>query len=124
MDSELPIPARKTLLYRVEVTVSPLLAREMPQVIEAYTRQWARPEEIEKARNQDAGVLMLSAEGHLRTGEKPADLARQITFAIWQSLGRYVKVTAETTYLGDPPQSSFEFGEEAYAHAYETRFEN
>jgi hypothetical protein len=124
MPSELPIPSRNALLYRVEVTVSPLLVREMPQVIEAFTLQWARPEEIERARNQDAGVLMLSAEGHLRAGEKPAELARQITFAIWQSLGRYVKVTAETTYLGDPPQSSFEFGEDAYTRAYETRFEN
>lgn len=123
MESDLPIPSKNALLYRVEVTVSPLLAREMPPVIEAFTRQWARPEEVERSRNRDAGVLILSAENHLRPGEKPAELVRQITFAIWQALGRYVKVTADATYIGDPPQSSFEFGEEAYTRAYETRFE-
>lgn len=124
MDIEPPLPARQALLYRVEITVSPLLPREMPLVIEAFTNRWGRPEEIEKGHTRDAGALMLSAEGHLRPGEKPAELVRQITFAIWQNLGRYVKVTAEATYIGDPPQSSFEFGEEAYTRAYETRFEN
>jgi hypothetical protein len=111
-------------LYRVQIAVSPLLPREMSLVIEAFTRHWAKPEDVERARNHEAGVIILSGEGHLRLGEKPEDIARNITWAIWKALDRYVKVTVEAVYLGDPPQSSFEFGEQAYSEAYGTRFEN
>ena len=35
-------------LYRLDVCVSPLLAREIPQVVEVFTAHWAKPEEVEK----------------------------------------------------------------------------
>lgn len=111
-------------LYRVQIAVSPLLPREMGRVIEAFTQHWAKPEDIERSRNKDAGVLILSGEGHLRLGEKPEEIARNISYAVWKALDRYVKVTVEAVYLGDPPQSSFEFGEKAYSEAFGARFEN
>jgi hypothetical protein len=116
--------ARSGNLYRVQIAVSPLLPREMPSVIEAFTKQWAKPEDVERAKNAEAGVLIASAEGHLRLGEKPDDIARNVTYAIWKTLDRYVKVTVEAVYLGDPPSSSFEFGEKAYAEAFGARFES
>ena len=111
-------------LYRVQIAVSPLLPREMGKVIESFTRQWAKPEDVERARNKEAGVLILSGEGHLRLGEKPEDIARSITWAIWKARERYVKVTVEAVYIGDPPQSSFEFSEKAYSDAFGARFES
>lgn len=111
-------------LYRVQIAVSPLLPREMGPVIEAFTRHWAKPEDVERAHNKEAGVLILSSEGHLRLGEKSEDIARNITWAIWKALDRYVKVTVEAVYIGDPLQSSFEFGEQAYSEAFGARFEN
>jgi hypothetical protein len=116
--------ARSGNLYRVQIAVSPLLPREMPSVIEAFTKQWAKPEDVERTKNAEAGVLIASAEGHLRLGEKPDDIARNVTYAIWKTLDRYVKVTVEAVYLGDPPSSSFEFGEKAYAEAFGARFES
>ncbi len=124
MESDKNLLVKSGNLYRVQIVVSPLLPREMPAVVEAFTKQWAKPEEIERARNAEAGVLIASAEGHLRLGEKAEDIARNITWAIWKTLDRYVKVTVEAIYLGDPPQSSFEFGEKAYADAFGARFES
>ena len=111
-------------LYRMQIAVSPLLPREISLVVEAFTKQWARPENIEKASNNEAVVLIASAEGHLRLGERPEDIARNITYAVWKVLERYVKVTVEATYLGENPNGSFEFGEKAYAEAYGARFES
>ena len=91
-------------LFRLEVCVSPLLPREVPQVVEAF--------------------ITLTADHEIRAGEKPADIARTITYAIWQKLDRYVKVTIEATYLGEPPDGHFEYGESAYADAFGARFEN
>ncbi len=111
-------------LYRVQIAVSPLLPREMGKVIEAFTLHWSKPEDVERALNSEASVLILSGEGQLRLGEKPEDIARTIAYAIWKALDRYVKVTFEAVYLGDPPQSSFEFSEKAYSEAFGARFEN
>ena len=81
-------------LYRVQIAVSPLLPREMGKVIEAFTRQWAKPEDVERARNKEAGVLILSGEGHLRLGEKPEDIAQQIN--IFGRIAKYVgKISAD-----------------------------
>jgi hypothetical protein len=111
-------------LYRMQIAVSPLLPREISLVVEAFAKQWARPENIEKASNSEAVVLIAAAEAHLRLGERPEDIARNITYAIWKVLERYVKVTVEATYLGENPNGSFEFGEKAYAEAYGARFES
>lgn len=124
MEPEKSLVLKSGNLYRVQIAVSPLLPREMGKVIEAFTLHWAKPEEVERARNNEAGVIILSGEGHLRLGEKPEDIARTIAYAIWKALDRYVKVTFEAVYLGDPPQSSFEFSEKAYSEAFGARFEN
>ena len=111
-------------LFRLEVCVSPLLPREVPQVVESFTSNWCKPEEIERGKVKDAVAITLTADHEIRAGEKPADIARTITYAIWQKLDRYVKVTIEATYLGETPDSHFEYGESAYADAFEARFEN
>ena len=111
-------------LFRLEVCVSPLLPRELPQVVEAFTTNWCKPEEVERGKVKDAVALTLTADHEIRAGEKPVDIARTLTYAIWQKLDRYVKVTVAATYLGDNPDSNFEFGESAYADAFEARFEN
>ena len=111
-------------LYRLEVSVSPLLAREVPHVVEAFTTHWTKPEEVERARVGDAHALVLAADHEIRAGERPASIARTLSYALWQRLDRYVKVTVVATYLGENPDSHFEFGESQYAQAYETRFES
>ena len=111
-------------LFRLEVCVSPLLPREVPQVVEAFTTHWCKPEEIERGKVKDAVAITLTADHEIRAGEKPADIARTLSYAIWQKLDRYVKVTVEATYLGETPDSHFEFGESAYADAFGARFEN
>ena len=111
-------------LYRLEVSASPLLPREVPPVVEAFTANWAKPQEVERARVGDAMAITLSAEHEIRAGERPADIARALTYAIWQKLDRYVKVTVAATYLCETPDAHFEYGESAYAEAFGTRFEN
>lgn len=111
-------------LFRLDVSTSPLLPREVPPVVEVFTAHWAKPQEVERARVGDAMALRLSAEHEIRAGERPADIARTLTYAIWQKLDRYVKVTVEATYLGETPDAHFEYGESAYAEAFGARFEN
>ena len=101
-----------------------LLPRELPQVVEAFTTNWAKPEEVERAKVRDAVAITLTADHEIRAGEKPADIARTLTYAIWQKLDRYVKVTVAATYLSETPDAHFEYGESAYAEAFGTRFEN
>ena len=116
--------ARAGNLYRLEVSVSPLLPREIPSVVEVFTTHWSKPEEVDRARVSDATALVLIADHEIRAGERPADIARTLSYAIWKKLDRYVKVTVEATYLGENPDSHFEFGESQYAVAFEARFEN
>jgi hypothetical protein len=123
MIPETNLLAKSGQLYRMQIAVSPLLAREVSIVVAAFAKQWARPESIERAGSRGALVLGASAEGHLRPGERHEDVARAITYTIWRVLGRYVKVTVEATYLGESPNASFEYGEKAYAEAYGARFE-
>jgi len=111
-------------LYRLEIAVSPLLAREIPAVVEAFTAHWTKPEEVDRAKVGDATALILIADHEIRAGERPADIARTLTYAIWQKLDRYVKVTVETTYLGESPDAHFEFGEPQYSEAFGARFES
>ena len=114
--------------YRLEASVSRLLPREVPEVVAAYTTVWTKPEEVESVAvgtvSGDALILTLIADHEIRASERPADLARALTYAIWQRLDRYTKVTVETTYLGESPDAHFEFGEDQYAAAYGARFEN
>jgi hypothetical protein len=111
-------------LYRLEVAVSPLLAREMPIVVEEFTANWTKPEEVDRAKVNEATALILIADHEIRAGERPADIARKLTYAIWKKLDRYVKVTVEATYLGENPETHFEFGESQYAEGFGARFEN
>jgi hypothetical protein len=111
-------------LYRLDVSISPLLPRELPTVVEVFTTHWTKPEEVERARVHDATAITLSADHEIRAGERPSDIARTLTYAIWQKLDRYVKVTVEATYLGESHDAHFEYGESAYAEAFGARFEN
>ena len=110
--------------YRLEVSISPLLPREVPQVVEEFTAHWTKPEEVDRARVNDATALILIADHEIRAGERPGDIARAMTYAIWRKLDRYVKVTVESTYLGESPYAHFEFGEAQYTEAFGARFEN
>jgi len=114
--------------YRLEASVSRLLPREVPQVVAAFTEVWSKPEEVESLAvggvSGEALILTLIAEHELRLHERPADIAHALTYAIWQKLDRYVKVTVETIYLGESPDAHFEYGEDQYANAYGARFEN
>ena len=96
----------------------------VPQVVEAFTANWCKPEEIERAKVKDAVAITSTADHEIRAGEKPADIARTIIYAIWQKLDRYVKVTIEATYLGKTPDLHFGYGERACAGASGARFEN
>ena len=53
-------------LYRLEVSVSPLLAREIPTVVEVFTTHWTKPEEVDRAKVSDATALVLIAEHEIR----------------------------------------------------------
>jgi len=110
--------------YRLEVSVSPLLPREVSQVVEEFTAHWTKPEEVDRVRVNDATALILIADHEIRVGERPGDIARALTYAIWRKLDRYVKVTVESTYLGESPDAHFEFGETQYSEAFGARFEN
>ena len=110
--------------YRLEVSVSPLLPREVSQVVEEFIAHWTKPEEVDRVRVNDATALILIADHEIRVGQRPGDIARALTYAIWRKLDRYVKVTVESTYLGESPDAHFEFGETQYSEAFGARFEN
>jgi hypothetical protein len=120
--------ARAGNTYRLEASISRILTRELPIVISAYTETWTKPEEIERASidksgNRDTLAVTLIADHEIRAGEHPGEIARKLTYTIWQKLDRYVKVTVETTYLGESPDAHFEYGEMQYADAFGARFE-
>jgi hypothetical protein len=110
--------------YRLEVSVSPLLAREVAAVVEEFTANWTKPEEVDRAKVNDATALILTADHDIHGDQRPSDVARKLSYAIWKRLDRYVKVTVEATYLGENPDTHFEFAESQYAEAYGARFEN
>ncbi len=113
--------------YRLEASVSRLLPRESAIVIAAFTESWTKPEEIERVTVGDgageAVAVTLMADHEIKSGDRPEDVSQRLSYAIWQKLDRYVKVTVETTYLGESPDALFEFGEAEYATAYGARFE-
>lgn len=120
--------ARAGNTYRLEASISRLLPRELPAVIAAFTETWTKPEEIERASidkksSRDALAITLIADSEINIGEHPGDIAKRLTYRIWQKLDRYVKVTVETTYLGVSPDAHFEYGETQYADAFGARFE-
>ena len=120
--------ARAGNTYRLEASISRLLPRELPIVIAAFTEVWTKPEEIERASvsyadNREAIAVTLIADSKINPGEHPGDIARKLTYTIWQKLDRYVKITVETTYLGESPDAHFEYGEAQYADAFGQRFE-
>lgn len=114
--------------YRLEASISRLLPREMPPVIAAFTEVWTKPEQIERvsigSASGEALAVTLIADHEIPAGGRPGSVARALTYAIWQKLDRYVKITVETTYLGESPDAHFEYGEAEYSDAYGTRFEN
>ncbi len=114
--------------YRLEASVSRILPRELPLVVAAFTESWTKPEEVERvllgAASGEALAITLMADHEIPLSERPADVARRLSYAIWQKLDRYVKVTVETTYLGESPDAHFEYGESQYADAFGARFEN
>ncbi len=110
--------------YRLAMSVSPLLPREIPVVVEVFTGFWTKPEEVDRVEIGDACALVLTADHEIRAGEHPGDVAKKLSYVLWQRLERYVKVTVETTYLGETPDTHFEFGETQYSQAFGTRFEN
>ncbi len=113
--------------YRLEASISRLLPREASIVIAAFTESWTKPEEIERVTVGDgsgeAVAVTLMADHEIKAGDRPEDVSKRLSYAIWQKLDRYVKVTVETTYLGESPDAHFEFGEAEYASAYGARFE-
>ena len=117
--------------YRLEASISRLLPRELPQVIEAFTLAWTKPEEIERVaigcgRGSSSGealAVTLMADREIPAGDRPEDISRRLTYAVWRKLDRFVMVTIETTYLGESPDAHFEYGEVEYAQAFEARFE-
>lgn len=126
--------ARAGNYYRLEASISRLLPRELPTVVAAYTTHWSKPEEIERLSLAAANkrgmqtddktiAVTLIADHEITAGERPADIARKLSYAIWQALDRYVMVTIETTYLGESPDAHFEYGETQYAEAFGARFE-
>jgi hypothetical protein len=119
--------ARAGNYYRLEASISRLLPRELPTVVAAFTESWTKPEEVERVvignQSGEALAVTLIADHEIRVGERPAEVARRLSYAIWQKLDRYVMVTVETTYLGESPDAHFEFGEAQYADAYGARFE-
>ena len=113
--------------YRLEASISRLLPRELPQVIEAFTQAWTKPEEIERVvigcGSCEALAVTLMADREIPAGDRPEDISRRLTYAIWRKLDRFVMVTIETTYLGESPDAHFEYGEAEYAQAFGARFE-
>ena len=109
--------------YRLTVSVSPLLPREIPQVLATFSIAWAKPEEQERTDLGDAVALTLTADREVLTGERLPEIIRGLTYDVWQRLDRYVKVTVEATYLGTSPDIYYEYGEAQYSAAYGARFE-
>ena len=126
--------SQRARIYRIETVVAPLLPREYDAVVAAFSDAWTKPEEIERVpRNTNGGkaggrdstfALHLTAERDLRLGETADDVARLISYTIWKSLDRYVKITVDATFLSANPDLSLEFAEQAYANAFGARFEN
>jgi hypothetical protein len=120
--------ARAGNYYRLEATISKLLPRELSAVVSAFTEVWTKPEEVERVAvshgHGESLVITLIADHEIRLSERPADIAHRLTYAVWQKLDRYVKITVETTYLGESTDAHFEYGEAEYSNAYGARFES
>jgi hypothetical protein len=78
--------------YRLEATISRLLPREVAEVVAAFSQVWTKPEEIDSiSLGIEAGealILTLTADHEISLTQRPADIARLLTYAIWQRLDR------------------------------------
>lgn len=109
--------------YRLALTVSPILPREVQGVLEVYMALWGAPEQVDRRVNGETVTLVLVADHEIHAGQSPSTVAASLANLVWRRLDRYVKITIETTYLSTPPDSQFEFGEPEYAKAFSARFQ-
>jgi len=100
--------------YRMHISVSTLTTGEITTVLEIIGAIWNKPEMVRKIANKKLLLIETTAEGYLTNGESEEAFAERISLAIWRSLRRFVKVSVDATYLEEPPNDSYEFGERDY----------
>ncbi len=82
-------------LCRIELGISPLSTSEMEQALTALRHAWHQPAWINRQPFGDAWLLAIHHEAELRSGETPHWFAERIAAALWQAIGRYVRITLD-----------------------------
>ncbi|MDR3412682.1 MAG: hypothetical protein P4L87_17350 [Formivibrio sp.] len=78
---------------QIELGISPLSTTEMEQALAALCRAWHQPAWINRQACGDAWLLAIRHEAELRPGESPLWFSERIAAALWQAVGRYVRIT-------------------------------
>lgn len=81
--------------YRVHLSVYPLGSSEPAKVLAAIRAAWVGPSWVRREDRGGAWFLHASAEAPFRAGETQSLFSERLSVAIWQRLGRYVKVVVD-----------------------------
>ncbi|MGQ5525192.1 hypothetical protein ACUHMQ_18285 [Chitinimonas sp. PSY-7] len=85
------------LSYRVHLSVFPLGSSEPPRVLAAIRTAWVCPYWVANREQNGAWLFEMCAEAGLPAGDDERAFAERISIAIWQRLGRYVKVVVDAS---------------------------
>jgi hypothetical protein len=81
--------------HLIHVAIYPLGKRELPKVMAAVTLAWQQPTWVRQIAEHEVYFLEMTAESGLPIGDSRVQFGERLTKAIWQKLGRYVKVSVD-----------------------------
>ena len=99
--------------HRVHISAYPLGANEPVRVIAAIHDAWLPPAWASRRLYQGAWLVEAQMEAALPAGDDEAAFSRRVSIAVWQRLGRYVKVAIDTA-AGECDETHYELGRRDY----------
>lgn len=100
--------------YRIQISISPLSATEADRVLAAVRSAWMSPSFVHRQPIDNAWLLVVRHESGLRQNESLDWFAERLAAAIWQSLGRYVRIAFDLAPHEAPDGRVTVFDEDAY----------
>lgn len=81
--------------HRVHVSVFPLGSSEPARALAALREAWVAPAWVSQRQHKGGWLVETLMEAQLPPGEDERAFAERLSVAIWQRLGRYVKVVVD-----------------------------
>ncbi|WP_028449942.1 MULTISPECIES: hypothetical protein [Chitinibacter] len=101
--------------YRLQIGLSPLAPQEADIALGAIRRTWCMPSWVRKQPLAD-GVILLEVrhEAELKPGESADWFVERLAAALWQDIGRFVRIAIDIAPHEAPDGRIFVLEEESY----------